>query len=368
MQRIFIRNKEAPINEKGEYEENLIFFLVKESFIRENNCILCVTYSNLYDINFDPNSIQISDNVKNKLSLSCYDGQQENGVISTFIQYQPRNKNTQKDNNINNNIDPENQEGNEEQNNENENNNQNNQNVVEEDEETSNRLNEDNGETENYDNIISLAFIIQTDNLKYNNYQDKGFTMNGLERYGCQTIVYMPKNMFYLSAPKFCNEGYCIWNLGWIDVKNQLFYQTNTLTEDLEDRISHFSLWLEFLQSLIDDKIYTKLFEFFSFDKANLSNGDRLLNEEIFVQNLKGLKFCKNNEDDILEFILSIFRASNKIISFNLVKRKISSNLKNFSDEALAESNINNNNNQEITSQVANNENEIVENNEENNE
>ena len=368
VQRTFIRNKEAAINEKGEYEENLVFFLVKESFIRENNCILCVTYSNLYDINFDPNSIQISDNVKNKLSLSCYDGQQENGVISTFIQYQPRNKNTQKDNNINNNIDPENQEGNEEQNNENENNNQNNQNVVEEDEETSNRLNEDNGETENYDNIISLAFIIQTDNLKYNNYQDKGFTMNGLERYGCQTIVYMPKNMFYLSAPKFCNEGYCIWNLGWIDVKNQLFYQTNTLTEDLEDRISHFSLWLEFLQSLIDDKIYTKLFEFFSFDKANLSNGDRLLNEEIFVQNLKGLKFCKNNEDDILEFILSIFRASNKIISFNLVKRKISSNLKNFSDEALAESNINNNNNQEITSQVANNENEIVENNEENNE
>ena len=69
-----------------------------------------------------------------------------------------------------------------------------------------------------------------------------------------------------------------------------------------------------------------------------------------------------------MEFILSIFRASNKIISFNLVKRKISSNLKNFSDEALAESNINNNNNQEITSQVANNENEIVENNEENNE
>ena len=368
VQRTFIRNKEAAINEKGEYEENLVFFLVKESFIRENNCILCVTYSNLYDINFDPNSIQISDNVKNKLSLSCYDGQQENGVISTFIQYQPRSKNTQKDNNINNNIDPDNQEGNEEQNNENENNNHNNQNVVEEDEETSNRLNEDNGETENYDNIISLAFIIQTDNLKYNNYQDKGFTMNGLERYGCQTIVYMPKNMFYLSAPKFCNEGYCIWNLGWIDVKNQLFYQTNTLTEDLEDRISHFSLWLEFLQSLIDDKIYTKLFEFFSFDKANLSNGDRLLNEEIFVQNLKGLKFCKNNEDDILEFILSIFRASNKIISFNLVKRKISSNLKNFSDEALVESNINNNNNQEITSQAANNENEIVENNEENNE
>ena len=376
VQRVFIRNKEAPINEKGEYEENLIFFLVKESFIRSNNCILCVTYSNLYDINFDPNSIQISDSVKNKLSLSCYDGQQENGVISTFIQYLPKNKTVQKNmnSNENNNIEQENEQ-NEEGNINNENNeinnNENNANIVEEDEETSNNKNiEENAELENYDDIISLSFIIQTDSLKFNNYQDKGFTMNGLERYGCQTIVYMPKNMFYLTAPKFCNEGYCIWNLGWIDVKNQLFYQTNTLSESLEDRIAHFSGWLEFLQSLIDDKIYSKLFEFFSFDKANLTGGDRLLNEETFVESLKELKFCKNNENDILEFILNIFRHSNKIISFNLVKRKISSNLKNFSDEALAESNVGDEGNNEITSQMANNDNNEgnVENNEENNE
>ena len=378
VQRVFIRNKEAQINEKGEYEENLIFFLVKESFIRENNCILCVTYSNLYDINFDPNSIQISDNIKNKLSLSCYDGQQENGVISTFIQYQPRNKSAQKNSNSNiNNLNEQENEANEEQNinnnNENEkneiinNNENNNVNVVEEEEETSNRENGENQETENYDNIISLSFIIQTENLKYNNYQDKGYTMNGLERYGCQTIIYMPKNMFYLTAPKFGNEGYTIWNLGWIDVKNQLFYQTNTLSENLEDRIAHFSNWLEFLQSLIDDKVYTKLFEFFGFDKANLTNGDRLISEEIFVQNLKELKFSKNNEDDTLEFILSAFRYSNKIISFNLVKRKISSNLKNFSDEAMMDNNFaEDNNNQEITSQMVNN--EGVENNEENNE
>ena len=377
VQRVFIRNKEAPINEKGEYEETLIFFLVKESFIRDNNCILCVTYSNLYDINFDPNSIQISDNIKNKLSLSCYDGQQENGVISTFIQYNPRNKTMQKSHN-NNNLGEQENEAIEEQNNnannnENENNeiinnNENNPNVVEEDEETTNRQNGDNLETENYDNIISLSFIIQTDNLKYNNYQDKGFTMNGLERYGCQTIIYLPKNMFYLTAPKFCIEGYCIWNLGWIDVKNQLFYQTNTLTENLEDRIAHFSNWLEFLQSLIDDKIYTKLFEFFGFDKANLINGDRLINEEIFVNSLKELKFCKNNENNILEFIINVFRYSNKIISFNFVKRKISSNLKNFSDDALAENNIiEENSNQEITSQMVNNEGNDN-NNEENNE
>ena len=380
VQRVFIRNKEAPINEKGEYEENLIFFLVKESFILNNNCILCVTYSNLYDINFDPNSIQISDNIKNKLSLSCYDGQQENGVISTFIQYQPKLKNAPINENNNNNNEQAENEGNEEQNNNNvnenneignnnENNNNENHPVVEDDEESTNNNKGENAETENYDNIISLSFIIQTESLKFNNYQDKGFTMNGLERFGCQTIIYMPKNMFYLSAPKFCNEGYCIWNLGWVDVKNQLFYQTNTLTESLDDRILHFSGWLEFLQSLIDDKIYTKLFEFFCFDKSSLNNGDRLINEDIFVQNLKELKFCKNNEEDIIEFILNIFRYSNKIISFNLVKRKISSNLKNFSDEALAENNIvDDNNNEIITSQMNNNEGNPQENIDENNE
>ena len=378
VQRVFIRNKEAPINEKGEYEENLIFFLVKESFILNNNCILCVTYSNLYDINFDPNSIQISDNIKNKLSLSCYDGQQENGVISTFIQYQPKLKNAPINENNNNNNEQAENEGNEEQNNNNvnenneignnnENNNNENHPVVEDDEESTNNNKGENAETENYDNIISLSFIIQTESLKFNNYQDKGFTMNGLERFGCQTIIYMPKNMFYLSAPKFCNEGYCIWNLGWVDVKNQLFYQTNTLTESLDDRILHFSGWLEFLQSLIDDKIYTKLFEFFCFDKSSLNNGDRLINEDIFVQNLKELKFCKNNDEDIIEFILNIFRCSNRVISFNLVKRKISSNLKNFSDEALAEGNMADDNNIDNSSQMNNNEanQEIVEDNNE---
>ena len=355
VQRVFIRNKEAPVNEKGEYEENLIFFLVKENFIRDNDCILCVTYSNLYDINFDPNSIQISDNIKNKISLSCYDGQQENGVISTFIQYQSKKNNNDSNNENNNN--------NEENDGNNNNNNNNN-----EEEETSNKNQEDNGETENYDNIISLTFLIQTEALKNNNYQDKGFAMNGLERYGCQTIIYTSKNMFYLTAPKYSLDGYSFWNLGWVDVKNQLFYQTNTLSENMEDRVSHFSGWLEFLQSLIDDKIYIKLFEFFGFEKALLTGGDRLINEEIFVQRLKELKFCKNNENDILDFVVNIFRYSDKIISFNLVKRKISSNLKNFADENIGENylnneynnNINNINEDQISSQNGN----IEENNE----
>ena len=325
VQRVYIKNKDAPVNENGEYDENLIFFLVKESFIIENNSILCVTYSSLSEVNFDPNGIQISDKIKNRLNLSCYDGQKENGIISTFIKYKTRKEMNQNKENENEN-ENENKENGNEENNENINNNENT---------TNNELNNENEETENYDNIISLAFIIQTDSLKNNNYQDKGFEMNGLQRYGCQTIIYMPKNMFYITSPSFYQEEYCLWNLGWIDVKNQLFYQTNTLTNNLEDRIAYFSSWLEFLQALIDNKIYSKLFEFFNFDKAILYNNDRFINENIFIQSLKQLNFCKENEDEIISFIIPIFKNSNKMISLALVKKVISSNLKNFSDEAM---------------------------------
>ena len=383
VQRIFIRNKEASVNENGEYEENLIFFLVKENFIIENNCILCVTYSSFSDINFDPNGIQISDNVKNKLNLSCFDGQKENGIISTFIKYQskqemnqnevdnnlyandnpenPENGEQQIDNN-NNNLVEEQQNPNDNQDNQDENaiqNNMNNNNtnnineinkVENAEEDTTNRISDDdNTEAENYDNVITLSFIIQSDALKNHNYQDKGFTMNGLERYGCQTVIYMPKNMFYITAPGFCNEGYCFWNLGWLDVKNQLFYQTNTLTSSLDDRTLHLSCWLEFLQAIIDNKIYLKLFEFFSFDKAILLNNDRYIDESNFVQCVKQLDFCKENESDIVPFIISLFKGANKMISFSLVKKKISSNLKNFSDEAIKARNFEDNNNLQIT-------------------
>ena len=383
VQRIFIRNKEASVNENGEYEENLIFFLVKESFIIENNCILCVTYSSFSDINFDPNGIQISDNVKNRLNLSCFDGQKENGIISTFIKYQSRQEMIQNQNDADNNLyGNENQENGEQQidNNNNNlqeveeqqnpndnqvnqddnvvqnninNNNTNKLNKVENaEDDATNRISDDeNGESENYDNVITLSFIIQSDALKVHNYQDKGFTMNGLERYGCQTVIYMPKNMFYITAPGYCNEGYCFWNLGWLDVKNQLFYQTNTLTSSLDERTLHLSCWLEFLQAIIDNKIYLKLFEFFSFDKAILLNNDRYIDESIFVQCLKQLDFCKESESEMVQFIISLFKSANRMISFSLVKKKISSNLKNFSDEAIKERNFEDNNNfQETTS------------------
>ena len=324
VQRIFIRNKDIPINESGEYEDNLTFFLVKENFIIDNNCILCVTYSNLIDENFDPNAIQISDNIKDRITLSCFDGQKENGIISTFIKNETKKENNQNDNDNNN--------------------------LTDKDEEQSNNNLDNESETENFDDIISVSFIIQTESLKNNNYQDKGFAMNGLERYGCQTIIYTPKNIFYITAPGFCKEGYSFWNLGWIDIKNQLFYQTNTLTESLNERTLYFSYWLEFLQTLIDNKIYSKLFEFFCFDKAILLNNDRYIYDNLFIQKLKELNFCKENEDNVISFITSFFKNKNKMLSFSLIKKKISSNLKNFSEGLSFRKNFVDDKNQNILS------------------
>ena len=359
VQRVFIRNKDVPINEKGEYEESLIFFLVKENFILENNCILCVTYSSLADVNFDPTGIQISNNLKNKINLSCYDGQKENGIISTFIKYQTAEEMTKTNNQIENQENEVPQNSNNIQDNEINNNNINNDNNIENDNEIENnneggdenngdesggnKQNEQSQEIENYDSIISLSFVIQTDALRNSNYQDKGFTMNGLERYGCQTIIYMPHNIFYLTAPGYCQEGYCLWNFGWLDVKHQLFYQKNTLTENLEERILYFNSWLEFLQVLIDNKIYLKLFEFFCFDKGILINNERFITENTFIQCLLKLNFCKDNQEDLVTFITSLFKSSNKMISFSLLKKKISSNLKNFSDEAVERRSMDNN-------------------------
>ena len=98
-----------------------------------------------------------------------------------------------------------------------------------------------------------------------------------MEKYACQTIIYTPKNVFYVPSPTFPSSNYSTWFIGWLDLKNQLFYQTNILLKNLEQRILYFNEWLEFLQELIDEKIYKNLFEYFDFEKGFLEVGDRIL-------------------------------------------------------------------------------------------
>ena len=55
VQRIFTRNSDTKINSKGEYEDQMIFFLVKYNYVIDNNLVLIMTYSCLRDNNFDLN-------------------------------------------------------------------------------------------------------------------------------------------------------------------------------------------------------------------------------------------------------------------------------------------------------------------------
>ena len=218
VQRIFIRNSESKINNKGEYEEKMIFYLVKKNYVKNNNLILIMSYVNILGNNFGINNIQISDKIKDKIAINFDDKQKEEGFICTSIKYITKKMDSDISLNKEN-------------------------------------IEESQDSFYDYDNIISISYKIISEKLKITNYEDKSYTMNGLERFACQTIICTPKNMFYIPSPSYCPKDYSIWFIGWIDIKNKLFYQINTLIPNQNERIIHLTEWFEFLQIIIDDKI-----------------------------------------------------------------------------------------------------------------
>ena len=381
IQRTFIRDKNMIINECDQYYEEMSFFLVKKKFIYETKCILITTYCNIKKNNFSE-AIDLSPNVnKDKYIIAPQNCQETDGMYSVYIfgrddsemgdtqvqtqnnidtqnmdnmenneNIENNNNNENNDNNENNNNNELQQNQNQIQNNENEEENTDNVNINNNNEEMDendnmNNINNNNIENqdqkENFENIMNLTLEVNTEELLIHNYQDKGFSMNGLERYGCQTIIYTPKNSFYINSPNFCREGYKFWNIGWIDYKNQIFYQTNVLLENRLERIQYLSLWLDFLQTLINNQIYKNLFEYFGFDGSALNNKDRFIYESKIKKKLIDLNFCDENNNEILQFICEMFKANNNMISFGLLKKKISSNLKNFFDSIPSNNNSN---------------------------
>ena len=355
IQRTFIRDKNMPINEKdNQYYDEMSFFLVKKNFIYERNCVLFSIYSNIKRNNFSTESIDVLQ--KNRYTINIYNAQESDGILSICMFKEEKDtENTQIQNNYENNEDNNNNRNentgsnfnpNQEEigNNNNENvinkNNVNTENNTETEEKEETNNNEGNNESnsdikENFDFIMNLTLIINSDELLNPNYQDKGKPMNGLERFGCQTIIYTPRNTFFLNSPNLAREGYKFWNLGWFDFKNILFYQTNILLENRLERVQFFSLWIDFLQTLITNQIYKNLFEYFGFEGSTLIGKDRYIYEPIFKKILIGLNFCNENENnDLLQFICDLFKANNNMISFSLVKKKISSNLKDFFDNS----------------------------------
>ena len=86
----------------------------------------------------------MSDNIKDNIELSCFDGKKENGVLGTFIKYKKNDEKSEKKNLISE------------------------ENYV-------------NDEDDNFDEVVLLSFNIKTDNVKIHNFQDKGFSMNILD-------------------------------------------------------------------------------------------------------------------------------------------------------------------------------------------
>ena len=107
----------------------------------------------------------------------------------------------------------------------------------------------------------------------------------------------------------------------------------------MKQRISYFNEWLEFLQILIDEKVYSNLFEYFDFGKGSLEIGDRILEQNYFEEKIKNFKYFNLKTDATIKFICSLFLNRNNMISFSVFKQIITSNLKNFFGNNLNENN-----------------------------
>lgn len=180
--------------------------------------------------------------------------------------------------------------------------------------------------------IIRITLKIKSKKLKKYFKIDENTIMNGLQRNSCECSVYTPNNIFYIKSPTFSKDkNYEYWDIGFLDIRNNLFYELGNLLELTCERIQHFYDWINFLQIIIDHKIYTKLFEIFEFDKGQFLNNDRFIHEPTFIASLRNITKNEFNSEFII-FLCDIAKIQNKLISFVVLKKKISSNLKNFRD------------------------------------
>ena len=140
------------------------------------------------------------------------------------------------------------------------------------------------------------------------------------------------------------------WDLGWVDSHNFIYYETSVFfdIEQKPKRLSYYENFIDFIQSLIDKQIYSSLFDYFCFNLSILTRGDRYLPKKIFEKKMVELNDFdlkdkdgrkKENLFNCIQFICNIlcgYDEDNNIrddsISFNLLKKKVSSAIKNFVD------------------------------------
>ena len=412
VERVFKRNNSLKENEKGNYECTMTFILVKIQRIMELNKIILISYSNTLKKIFEFD-VQNVDEEKNKWIEK--DMQETHGVFIATFNYEDQLKENEE-----NQID-ENDKTNKllmENNNISNSNNNNNQNEIGKSHEDMNDFNENI----TFEEIIRLGFRISLDIIKdeymqsYDAIRQNDSDLIDYLRSVCSDgNIYTPNYDFHINLPKVLCKGKITpkfmgendneenmninsditnninsnsfsktinnknnlmddkneeftglyWDLGWIDLKNYLFYETSVYfkLEYKPERCLFFENFIDFLQIFIDQRICDSIFNFFNYEMSILAGSDRYLPKKIFESKLFYILDEDNRNNRISEqmksnssksnsnkfnqkqiqlqkfvqFICNIlcgYDEDNNIkddsISFSLLRKKVSSNLQNF--------------------------------------
>ena len=412
VERVFKRNNSLKENEKGNYECTMTFILVKIQRIMELNKIILISYSNTLKKIFEFD-VQNVDEEKNKWIEK--DMQETHGVFIATFNYEDQLKENEE-----NQID-ENDKTNKllmENNNISNSNNNNNQNEIGKSHEDMNDFNENI----TFEEIIRLGFRISLDIIKdeymqsYDAIRQNDSDLIDYLRSICSDgNIYTPNYDFHINLPKVLSKGRITpkfmgendneenmninsditnninsnsfsktinnknnlmddkneeftglyWDLGWIDLKNYLFYETSVYfkLEYKPERCLFFENFIDFLQIFIDQRICDSIFNFFNYEMSILAGSDRYLPKKIFESKLFYILDEDNRNNRISEqmksnssksnsnkfnqkqiqlqkfvqFICNIlcgYDEDNNIkddsISFSLLRKKVSSNLQNF--------------------------------------
>ena len=395
VERVFKRNENLKENDQGNYECTMTFILVKIERLVDLNKILFISYSNTLKKIFELD-VQNVDEERNKWQEK--DMQEINGVFIASFNYElpnkengenasedteGRNKALIENNNISSNK-----------------NNIINHNVSRKSVEDINDFNEN----VYYEEIVRFGLKISLDVIKdeYNQSydvirQNDTDLIEYLRSICSDGNIYTPNYDFHINLPKSLSKKKITpkynedkdnndeninsdvnnninekekeeftglyWDLGWIDVKNNLFYETSVYfkLEYKPDRMTFFENFIDFLQIFIDKRICDSIFNFFNYEYSVLAGSDRYLPKKNFESKLlyildednrnkinengKNISKSLTNKLNLkqiqmkkfVQFICNIlcgYDEENNIkddsISFYLLRKKISSNLQNF--------------------------------------
>jgi len=207
----------------------------------------------------------------------------------------------------------------------------------------------DDYEYKDLEEILRIILKIKNPELTKNFEINHNTSFKGLQKYSCETMFYTCNNTFYLQPPQYSRKNeFEFIDVGFLDIKNHIFYELGLLLQDhYFEKNLFFEEWIAFLQILIDKKIYSKLFETFSknnslnfsiigFNKGIYKKGDRLIQDDnvtnLFQKSLKAYLGDDTISCDFSYYLCDLMKTNSNLISYSILKKKISSNLKNFKD------------------------------------